>query len=110
MSGKKTSTPTMKWAPARLPTTKGEKPKTRPPTSAAGVQCTQRRSNQNMARAEKAGPSVNATFKVATGPKSQVTGAKGMPMASTLVLASRLMPPGWNSAVEKKGLWPWASA
>ena len=63
-----------------------------------------------MASAERAGPSVEATFKVATGPKSQVTGAKGMPMASTLVLASRLMPPGWNRAVEKKGLWPWANA
>ncbi len=63
-----------------------------------------------MASAERAGPRVNATFKVATGPKSQVIGAKGIPMASTLVFASRLMPPGWNSAVEKNGLCPWANA
>ena len=53
-----------------------------------------------MDRAVRAGPSVEATFKVATGPNSQVTGASGMARASTPVLESRLIPAGWNSAVE----------
>ena len=93
-----------------MTTTKGENPNARPPTKAAGAQRTQRSSNQNMARAVRVGPSVDATFSVATGPKIHVTGASGMPMASTLVFDNRLMPPGWNSAVEKNGLWPWARA
>src|SRR6185437_11573675 len=53
---------------------------------------------------------VDATFNVATGPNSQVTGASGIPMASTLVFDSRLNPPGWNSAVENHGFTPWAMA
>ena len=40
-----------------------------------------------MAVADRAGARVRATFKVATGPKSQVTGASTTPTASTLVLA-----------------------
>ncbi len=63
-----------------------------------------------MASAVRAGPRVDATFSVATGPKSHVTGASGMPMASTLVLDRRLIPPGWKSAVEWKRLDPWAIA
>ena len=53
-----------------------------------------------MARAESAGARVRATFKVATGPNSQVTGASTTPIPSSLVLASRFIPPGWNMAVE----------
>jgi len=63
-----------------------------------------------MARAESTGASVTATFKVATGPRSQVTGASTTPMASSLVLASRLTPLGWNMAVEYSGLSPWEMA
>ena len=39
-------------------------------------------------------------FMVATGPKIQVTGARSTPIANTLVLASRLVPPGKPAAVE----------
>ena len=78
----------------------GENPKTRPPTIAAGDQGAQRLSNQNIANAERVGPSVDATFKVATGPNTHVIGASGTPMASIPVFDSRLIPPGWNSEVE----------
>lgn len=71
---------------------------------------TQRRSTQKQARAERAGARVEATLRVATGPKSNVTGMSGMPIPSTLVLDSRLMPPGWKRAVEYSGLWPWVRA
>jgi hypothetical protein len=83
-----------------LTKTKEENPKTSPPTKAAGVQRTQRRRSQNMARAERAGPRVEATFMVATGPNNHVTGASTMPMAKTDVLERRSMPAGWNRAVE----------
>ena len=63
-----------------------------------------------MAIAERAGARVRATFMDATGPNSQVTGASTTPMASTLVLAGRLTPPGPPAAVEKKGLSPWEKA
>ena len=53
-----------------------------------------------MVSAESAGVRVEATFNVATGPNSQVTGARGRPMASTLVFDKRSMPAGWKSAVE----------
>ncbi len=53
-----------------------------------------------MARAERAGPRVEATFMVATGPNNHVTGASTMPMAKTDVLERRSMPAGWNRAVE----------
>ncbi len=63
-----------------------------------------------MASADSAGPRVSATFRVSTGPNAQVSGARGMPIPSTLVFANRLTPPGWNIAVEKKGFAPCASA
>ena len=78
----------------------GEKPKTSPATKADGVQVTHRRTNQNMEMAESAGPKVDATFMVATGPKSQVTGASGIPMPRMLVLDGRLIPDAWDMAVE----------
>ncbi len=53
-----------------------------------------------MARAERAGARVRATFKEAIGPKSQVTGASTTPTARTLVLAGRFTPPGNPTAVE----------
>ncbi len=45
----------IRWPPATFTNTKGEKPKTSPPTKAAGVQRTQRRSSQNIAIADSAG-------------------------------------------------------
>ena len=48
----------------------------------------------------RGGPRVEATLNDATGPNSQVTGARGTPTASMPVLESRLMPAGWKSAVE----------
>jgi hypothetical protein len=63
-----------------------------------------------MARADRAGARVRATFKVAMGPNSQVTGASTTPMASTLVLAGRLTPPGTPTAAEWKRLSPWDRA
>ena len=65
-----------------------------PPTKAAGVQDTQRRSSQNMARADRAGASVKPTFSVATGPRSSVTGASGTPIARAPTFESRLTPVG----------------
>jgi len=55
---------------------------------------------QNIANAERVGPSVDATFKAATGPNTHVIGASGTPMASIPVFDSRLIPTGWNRAVE----------
>ena len=63
-----------------------------------------------MARADRAGARVRATFMAATGPHSQVTGASTTPRATTLVSSSRLMPPGWKSHVEYRTSWPWARA
>ena len=63
-----------------------------------------------MARAESTGLRVSATLRVATGPNSQVTGASTTPIPTSLVLASRLTPPGWNMAVEYQGSRPWAMA
>ena len=63
-----------------------------------------------MASAEAPGLRVSARFNVATGPKAQVTGASTMPIPTTPVLARRLMPPGWNRAVEYSGSSPWARA
>jgi hypothetical protein len=64
----------------------------------------------NAKNAVSAGVSVEATLSAATGPQIQVTGTSGRLSPVTEVCASRLMPPGWNSAVEKNGLCPWASA
>jgi hypothetical protein len=100
----------MRWETARLPITMGEKPYSKPAMNAAGVHETHRRTSHIMARAERAGHSVDATFKVATGPNAQVTGASTKPMDKTLVLDRRLMPVGWSIAVEKKRLCPWANA
>ena len=47
-----------------------------------------------MAKAERTGDRVSATFKVAIGPNSQVIGARVKPMANSLVLASMLTPCG----------------
>ena len=66
--------------------------------------------SQKAARPERTGLKVAATLSVATGPKIQVTGARGRPMATTLVWASMFMPVGWNTAVVKNGFWPWARA
>ncbi len=57
-----------------------------------------------------AGVRVEATLSEATGPQIQVTGTSGRLSPVTDVWASRLMPPGWKSAVEKKGFCPWANA
>jgi hypothetical protein len=61
-------------------------------------------------KAVSAGVTVEATLSEATGPQIQVTGASGRLSPVTEVCASRLMPPGWNSAAEKNGFCPWASA
>jgi hypothetical protein len=62
--------------------------------NAAGVQETHRRRSTNMASAESAGLRVRATFSVATGPKSQVTGANTRLNANSLVFARRFRPFG----------------
>ncbi len=49
-----------------------------------------------MVNADRAGLRVSATFSVAMGPKSQVTGASTIPMPTTAVFDSRLIPPGWK--------------
>src|SRR5580692_5885311 len=103
MSGTKTRYPVMRWAPAKLTKTNGENPKISPPTNAAGVQRTQRRRSQNIDSPASGGPSVDATFRVATGPKSHVTGAKTVPTNNVLVFDSRSIPEGWNIVVEKNG-------
>src|SRR6516165_3077766 len=64
----------------------------------------------NAKNAVSAGASVEATLSEATGPQIQVTETSGRLRPSTEVWASRLMPPGWNIAVEKNGLCPWARA
>ena len=61
---------------------------------AAGSHDTHRRKRMNIARPDRTGLSVSATFSVATGPKIQVIGANGIPTASTLVIDSRLTPCG----------------
>src|SRR5579871_1989409 len=61
-------------------------------------------------KAVSAGVRVDATLNEATGPQIQVTGTSGKLRPVTEVCDNRLMPPGWNSAVEKNGLCPWASA
>ncbi len=100
----------MRWANSRLDRTNGEKPKSSPPTKAAGVHGTQRRITTNAAKAVSAGVTVEATLSDATGPHIHVTGTSGMVSPVTEVWASRLMPLGWKSAVEKNGFCPWASA
>ena len=98
----------MGWARARLVSTKGENPKKSPPTKAAGDQRTHRSSSQHIDSADRAGATTSIRFRVATGPNSQVTGAKPTPRASEF--GAMLMPRGTNSLGEKNGLWPWASA
>ena len=61
-------------------------------------------------KAVSAGVIVEATLSEATGPQIHVTGTSGRLSPVTDVCASRLMPVGWKSAVEKKGFCPWASA
>jgi hypothetical protein len=78
--------------------------------NAAGVHGAQRRMTTNAKKAVRAVVMVDATFSEAIGPQIQVTGTSGRLRPVTEVWASRLMPPGWNSAVEKNGLCPWASA
>jgi hypothetical protein len=95
---------------ARLDTTNGEKPKSRPPIAAAGDHRTQRRRSQHIDSALRAGARVEATLRVATGPQIHVTGARGTPTASIPVLESRLRPVGWKRRLEKNGLVPWAMA
>ncbi len=56
------------------------------------------------------GARVSATFNVATGPNSQVTGASTTPAASTEVFERRLTPTGWCRTVVKNRLWPWVIA
>ena len=90
----------MRWASDRLTSTSGENPYTSPAAKAAGAQATHRRTVTNMASADSAGASVRATFIDATGPKTQVTGARTTPRASSDVLARRLTPPGWDMADE----------
>ena len=92
MSGTGARNPKLGWARARLTRTKGEKPKKRPPTMAAGVQRTHRRSNQNIARAETGGDTRSMRFNDATGPNSQVTGAAPIPSPSEF--GAMLMPRG----------------
>ncbi len=48
----------------------------------------------------RAGTRVDARLKDATGPKSQVTGINGTVRPITDVWSKRLIPAGWNMAVE----------
>ena len=59
-----------------------------------------------MASADRAGLSVRATFSVAIGPNTQVTGASTMPKPTSAVFASRFTPVGWNRYVEYSGSMP----
>src|ERR1700728_2060571 len=77
---------------------------------AAGVHGAQRRVTTKAVKAVRAGVMVEATLSDATGPQIHVTGTSGRLRPVTEVWASRLMPLGWKSAVEKKGFCPWASA
>ncbi len=52
----------------------------------------------------------SATLSEVSGPNSAVTGRRRNDRAVTDVFESRLIPWGWNIAVEKNGLWPWVSA
>src|SRR6266568_1965477 len=89
----------------------GEKPKSKPPRVAAiHPNLNPRRKHPYADSAVSTGAAVSATFSEATGPKSQVTGASRTPRASTLVLSSRLMPPGTCTCVVKNKLWPWLMA
>jgi len=78
--------------------------------NAAGVHDTQRRKRTNIAKAERTGLNVSATFNEAIGPIQRVTGERTTPIATSPVLASRFTPVGWNIAVEKRGLAAWVSA
>src|ERR1700728_1070971 len=73
---------------------------------AAGVQGAQRRMTTKAVKAVRAGVMVEATFSDATGPQIHVTGTSGRLRPVTEVCDKRLMPCGWNSAVEKNGFWP----
>ena len=53
---------------------------------------------------------MRATFIEATGPNTQVNGARTTPRASSEVLANRFTPPGCDIAVEYSGSSPWARA
>ena len=63
-----------------------------------------------MAKADSAGLSVRATFSVAMGPNSHVTGASTIPRPTSAVLDNRLIPPGWKRWVEYSGFVPWDMA
>ena len=62
------------------------------------------------AQALRAGASVSAALVAATGPNSQVTGARTTPTSVPDVFESRLAPSGTFTAPEKTGLWRWAMA
>ncbi len=59
-----------------------------------------------MERAESAGPRVEATFSVATGPHSHVTGASGIPMARTLVFDEQVDAGGMEQSGRVEGIVP----
>ena len=110
ISGGTTSMPTTRCAWLRFISTKGENPKSRPPTNAAGCQVTQRRSSRNMARALSAGDSVRATFSEATDPASAVSGLSGMPRPSWVAPSRTLTPCGCHINEVHSGETPWPTA
>ena len=62
------------------------------------------------ARPERNGAATSATLTEAIGPKIAVIGRSTAPSAIDEVLANRLVPIGWNTAVEKNGFMPWRMA
>ena len=52
----------------------------------------------------------SATLSEVSGPNSAVTGRRRNDRAVTDVFESRLIPWGWNIAVEKRGFVPWVRA
>src|SRR5215469_14439196 len=111
MSGSTARKDSWRWLTASWWRTNGENPKSKPPREAAGHPSRNARCRHPYAdSAVSAGAAVSATFRLTTGPNSQVTGASGMPRASTLVLSRRLMPAGTCTRVARNKLWPWLMA
>ena len=81
------------------------RPEWRPPSSAPVAVRPRSRP-----RRSRAGARVSATFVAATGPKSQVTGARTTPTSVPDVFESRLAPCGTFTAPEKNTLCAWAIA
>ena len=90
--------------------TNGEKPKSRPPTNAAGRHATHRLIKAYIAIALNAGAKVRATLSETTEPARAVSGLSGIPRPSCVAPSRTLTPSGCHINGVHRGVRPWPTA